>query len=131
MSKSKDDFEMINLDILPIDFADFEMPATFFISGSPKQKLRFDLLRLARDQMGVAKYGPLNPATDQRNLLAEAVQECADLVNYLDYFCWQVHFSRSAPKLKERIIGKARELARQVECIGQNLLALELEADND
>ena len=107
---------------LDFDWADMEWPE--FITGTPAQKQRFELLRLARDRAGAAKYGPLDPATDRRNLIGEAVEEIADAANYLTYALWQMHFSGSDPARKARLIGKVRELARQLAMIGENFLAL-------
>lgn len=91
-------------------------------------KERFDLLRLARDQEGAKKYGPLNPETDWRPFLREAAEQCADLANRLDYYCWHIHFLQISLKAKKRLINRAGHLAGQAAMIGQSVLDLEAEA---
>ena len=92
-------------------------------------KERFDLLRLARDQEGAKRYGPLNPETDPRPFLREAAEQCADLANRLDYYCWHIHFLRGRSKARKRLINRAGHLAQQVGLIGQRLLELDGEAE--
>lgn len=71
-----------------------------------KTKLAEELITLAerRRTQGLAVYGDFDPATDKRTLSREAIEECADIYNYL-------HFTKiKFPKMKQA----AQKIQRQV-----------------
>lgn len=75
-----------------------------------------------REQMGLATYGPFNPATDKRILSVEAQEEVIDVWNYLRFL------AKKHPHLRKDLL-LARKQAWHLYCELRRLEGMETTQD--
>ena len=64
---------------------------------------------LDKYQAGAKKYGPYDPATDQRDMLQEAEDEILDAINYLAMLLVRVRRLHKIPSVANSMPGRLRD----------------------